>query len=160
MNLIQRVRRFRCGSLVENKFWLAIYRSFHARDPTRNSRRGFSFEKIGEPCIVWKVACAHGPCIFALIKSRENTFNFFPFSLSFFPPFSSLPANFPEKSRGKWCSWLRFCETVVFSGVSHVEINRFEGNRVIFFVSHFVKCHSLIRRGKMEKFHERWLNMS
>lgn len=107
-----------------------------------------------------KVACAHGPCIFALIKSRENTFNFFPFSLSFFPPFSSLPANFPEKSRGKWCSWLRFRETVVFSGVSRVEINRFEGNRVIFFVSHFVKCHSLIRRGKMEKFHERWLNMS
>lgn len=85
--------------------YLSRDRSFHAREIYQEFEAWILFWKDWR-IVWWKVACAYGPCIFALIKSRENTFNLFFFSSSIFFFFhflfsSLLPANFSEKSRRK-----------------------------------------------------------
>lgn len=122
-------RRRRCVK-ISWLGYLSCDRSFHAREIYQEFEAWILFWKDWR-IVRWKMACAYGPCIFALIKSRENTFDLFFFSSFFFFFFSFLVFSSREFSREiteKRCSWLKFCETVVFSSVSRVKINRFDGN--------------------------------
>lgn len=131
MYVCRRRRRRRRFVKISWLGYLSRDRSFHAREIYQEFETWILFWKDWR-IVWWKVACAYGPCIFALIKSRENTFNLFFFSSSiFFFSFSFLVSSSREFFREiaeKRCSWLRFCETVVFSNVSRVKINRFKGN--------------------------------
>lgn len=131
MYVCRRRRRRRRFVKISWLGYLSRDRSFHAREIYQEFEAWILFWKDWR-IVWWKVACAYGPCIFALIKSRENTFNLFFFSSSiFFFSFSFLVSSSREFFREiaeKRCSWLRFCETVVFSNVSRVKINRFKGN--------------------------------